>query len=261
MSQQNSRASGFSAASDNNITSFSSNITASTAPFTPTSIAGLRVWLDASDATTINAGSPVDGDGIATWTDKSSNAYSFAQASAPSRPLFKTNIQNSKSIARGSASVISAATGADLTNFTVFVVVSVTTFRQFDAILSSNNQPTGQATIELGATSQFDVWDNNVGAVMATGLGTAPTATFQILCVTYTQTTPAGVFYIANVSKNTTSQSGMLLSCGNMTLFDDATSSFTAFRGDIGEVIVYDSVLSSTDRTNAYNYLKTKWGL
>jgi hypothetical protein len=33
------------------------------------------------------------------------------------------------------------------------------------------------------------------------------------------------------------------------------------WRGYIGEVIIYDSVLSSTDRVIVENYLKSKWGI
>lgn len=258
---QISSASGYSQGSDNNSGSFSSNITVSAAPFTPSSISGLKVWLDAGDASTINAGSPADGDPITTWTDKSANAFSFAQASVPLKPTYKAAIQNGLGIARGAASLIGANIGADLTEFSVFIVVNVTTFRQFDCILGSNTQGAGQGTIELGLTSQFDFYKSGTGSQMNTGLGTAPTATWMIINVTYSQSTPAGVFYINNVSKNTTVSPGMFLSGANCNLFDDGAAGFTAFRGDIGSVIIYNSVLSLTDRTNVYNYLKTRWGL
>jgi hypothetical protein len=217
--------------------------------------------LDAGDATTINAGSPVDGDPISTWTDKSSNAYSFAQSTALLKPTYKASIQNGLGIARGSGSLIGAAIGADLTEFSVFIVLSVTTFRQFDCILGSNTQPAGQGTIELGVTSQYDFYKSGTGSQMNTGLGSLTTATWMIINVTYSQSTPAGVFYINNVSKNTTVSPGMFLSATNCNLFDDGAAGFTDFRGDIGSVIIYNSVLSSTDRTNVYNYLKTRWGL
>ncbi len=259
MAQQNSRASGFAAGSDNNITSFSSNITASAAPFTPASISGLRVWLDATDASTINAGSPADGDPIATWTDKSSNAFSFAQGTGGLRPTYKTAIVNGKSIARGAASLIGANIGADLTTFTLFAVVNVTTFRQFDAIISSNTQGAGQMTLELGLTSQFDVYKTGTGAFMNTGLGTAPTGTWLRLCVTYTS--GAGTFYINNVSANTTNTTGMFIESANFNLFDDGAAGFTAFRGDILGVTVFDSVLSAGNLLNMDNYYKGLLGI
>lgn len=230
--------------------------------FSPASIAGLRLWLDASDTSKINSGSPVDGDLVDTWTDKSSNAYSFT-ASGGTRPTFKTNIQNGLPIIRSSASVMQGTPGADMTAYSAFIVTKVTTFRQYDAIIGSNTVTNNQQTIELGLTSRADVWFANIGGnpYMATASGSIVAGNWYIMNVTYTQSTPAGVFYLANASSGTTSQGSGFLETSNMTLFDDAVVGFTAYRGDTGEIIIYDSVLGTTDRTNVYNYLKAKWGL
>lgn len=229
-------------------------------PFTPRSVTGLRVWLDASDASTINSGTPVDGDHISTWTDKSTNAYSFAQGTDALRPIYKTNIQNSLSIARGSSSLIGANIGTDLTAMSVFFVINFTTLRQFDAIISSNTQATGQMNIEIGAgPSQLDVYDTNVGAKMATGTSTVATSTWYVCEVEYDQATPLGTFYIGNVSKNTTNQASMYLEATNLNIFDDGAGGFTNLRADIGEIVIYSNVVSSANRTLVYNYLKTKW--
>lgn len=259
MPSQVSCGSGISRGSDFSAPAFSSNIGSVAAPFTPTSISGLRVWLDATDPTTINAGSPVDGDHIATWTDKSSNAFSFAQGTDALRPIYKTNIVNGKSIARASSSLIGANIGADLTTFTLFAVVNVTTFRQFDAILSSNTQGAGQMTLELGATSQFDCWKTGTGAFMSTGLGSAPTGTWLRLCVTYAS--GAGTFYINNVSAATTNTAGLFIESANCNLFDDGAAGFTNWRGDCAMVLIYDSVLSAANLLNVDNYIKTQLGL
>lgn len=229
--------------------------------FSPSQLPGLRVWLDASDASTINAGSPIDGDHVSTWTDKSTNAYSFAQASDALRPIYKTNIVNGKSILRGSSTLIGATAGADITSYTIFIVTNITTFRQFDCIVGSNTQNTGQGTIELGLTSQFDVYDANVGAQMSTGLGTAPTASWLRLCITYSSVTPLGTFYIANVSKATTSQASMFLGMNNMNIFDDGAAGFTNYRGDMAEIIVCAGVLSAGNLLLTDNYLKAKYAL
>lgn len=59
------------------------------AAWTPASIAGLKVWLDASQITGLN-----DGDAVATWSDLSGNALNFTQGTASRRPLYKTAVQN-----------------------------------------------------------------------------------------------------------------------------------------------------------------------
>ena len=46
---------------------------------------------------------------------------------------------------------------------------------------------------------------------------------------------------------------------GGLYLAYDAVSTF--FSLNLKEILVYNSALSSTDRTNVENWLKTKWGL
>ncbi|MBU6221748.1 MAG: fibronectin type III domain-containing protein [Planctomycetes bacterium] len=78
-------------------TAASSSVTP--AAFAPTSIAGLQLWADASDASTLydatSGGSLVAADGgVARWQDKSGNSRHFTQATSGSRPLRKTGQQN-----------------------------------------------------------------------------------------------------------------------------------------------------------------------
>jgi hypothetical protein len=65
----------------------------------PTGLAGLQLWLDASDASTLfdatTGGSLVAADGtVKRWEDKSGNANHATQATSGSRPLLKINNQN-----------------------------------------------------------------------------------------------------------------------------------------------------------------------
>lgn len=58
--------------------------------FSPTDIAGLQLWLDASQITGLN-----DGDAVATWPDVSGFARDFSQSTASRKPVFKTNQRGS----------------------------------------------------------------------------------------------------------------------------------------------------------------------
>ncbi len=74
--------------------------------FMPTDIAGLQLWLDFSDITTLFLDAaktmPVtaDGDVIGAVEDKSGNGNDATQATTANKPLHKTAIQNSLSIGR-----------------------------------------------------------------------------------------------------------------------------------------------------------------
>lgn len=64
------------------------------APWTPTDVAGLQLWLDASDTGTLfqNSGGTgavtSDGDPVGYWGDKSGNARHVTQATSGRRPLY-----------------------------------------------------------------------------------------------------------------------------------------------------------------------------
>jgi len=52
--------------------------------WTPADIAGLQIWLDASQIVGLN-----DGDAVATWTDASGNGYNATQGTASKRPIYR----------------------------------------------------------------------------------------------------------------------------------------------------------------------------
>lgn len=65
------------------------------AAFAPTDLAGLALWLDASDASTITLDVS---NNVSQWNDKSGNARHAAQANALLRPAWGTQTQNGKSL-------------------------------------------------------------------------------------------------------------------------------------------------------------------
>jgi hypothetical protein len=78
----------------------------SASAFSPLSITGLALWLDASDASTLfqasNGTTPATADTnpIGYWGDKSGNGRNVTQATAGKKPLLKTAIQNGKNVVR-----------------------------------------------------------------------------------------------------------------------------------------------------------------
>jgi hypothetical protein len=80
-------------------------------------------------------------------------------------------------------------------------------------------------------------------------------------------TTPKSTAYIANSSVDTSVDSNTSVSSSPAsalyigTNVSNPIANDANFRGYIGEVVIYDKALNSTERTNVYNFLKAKWGL
>ena len=65
--------------------------------FSPTDIAGLQLWLDATtglfDATSGGSAVTTDGSAVARWEDQSTNGRNLTQATVNDRPVLKTSVQ------------------------------------------------------------------------------------------------------------------------------------------------------------------------
>ena len=66
-----------------------------TVAFSPLSISGLKLWLDASQISGLN-----DGDALTTWSDSSGLGNDATQAAGTKKPLYKTAIQNGLPVVR-----------------------------------------------------------------------------------------------------------------------------------------------------------------
>lgn len=91
-------------------------------PWTPASIAGLQLWLDASQIVGLN-----DGDAVATWSDLSGNGNHATQATVSKRPTYQTNEQNGLPVVLGDGVddfLECASTVFPTTDFTIYAVLN-----------------------------------------------------------------------------------------------------------------------------------------
>jgi len=87
--------------------------------FSPASIPGLQLWLDASQIVGLN-----DGDAVATWSDLSSAANNAVQATASKRPTYQTGEINGLPAVSsdGVDDILDLSVSVSANAFTVFVV-------------------------------------------------------------------------------------------------------------------------------------------
>lgn len=214
-------------------------------PFTPTSIAGLAAWYDASQIPSL-----ADGDPVASWADLSGNSRTLSQGTSAARPTYKTAIQNGRAIVRfdGVDDFMQSGVFTLAQPINVFIVVNWRTNAADASALDglsgitmlirqqASRQINVFAGVDLsGPASVTDVW-RQYGVVFSG-------ASSEIRV-------DGGAATAGNAG--TGSPGGLTVGARG-----GAGSAFGAV--DIAEVLAYDSALSTVNRQSVEAYLKTKW--
>lgn len=195
----------------------------------------------------------------------------MTQSSSGSRPTRKTAIQNSLDVLRFDGSNDRLFTAALFTSFvsasasTVFIVAKATTVSTNSATANQNATLLGD---DGGGFHGFFACRSN-GTALAFARNTSATTVSS--AANYTAATWV-VFSALHDGTNLTSRingadatSATLASrsfATNAAMALGASSPFTAyFNGDVGEVVVYNVALSTTNRDTVETYLRDKWAI
>lgn len=219
-----------------------------------TLLTNVTLWYDLQDATKVTlAGSKVSG-----LTDKSTAANDASQGTDANRPTYNaTGINGHPSMNGDSATGLGLSMTATAIRIpsSVFVVLQKSnddargmiigkSGNVYSAIYAVSTFMYSYALSTVGEIQSTTGVTNGVGAIAEWDLSTSNGANRMFinnseLTITTNQAWPSG------------SQAGYTYLLGGVGARD--------FKGEVGEVIVSDFV-SSTERTNIYNYLKAKWG-
>jgi len=223
-------------------------ITVTTGGFTPKTVTTLQLWLDAKDP--LNTGvSQSSGTVISTWYDKSGNSYNATASGSPAM-----NASNSIAL-NGSTQYYSVNYAGTHTTETAFVIVKFTNTTGEQDIISGNTN----------LTRQFVVYQNllNMYSYASGGLVTSTTvpasATQVLLEYTLNASTNLSIYNTGNLL---TSVSGFTpVTEASIKIGVNGFANGGYLNGTISEVLIYNSVLSSTDRQKVEGYLAWKWGI
>lgn len=221
-------------------------------PFSPLSISGLKLWLDAGSL------SLSDSDPVSSWTDLSGNTNHAVQASGGLQPTFKTGIINGRPIVRfdGSNDILVAPNpvGPPASCFIVcspnaavgsenpYAILVITSGIWISGRLNSSTN-WGSFMSSSGEQLALDDLSSDVPVLLEQTQGTS---------------TPSKL-YKNGVLKNT--QTDVVASTANTNVQIGADGSSRWANYDIAEVIIYDSVLSAPDQASIEAYLTAKYGL
>lgn len=221
------------------------------AAFSPTSIAGLKLWLDASQIVGLN-----DGDAVATWSDLSGNALGVTQSIASRRPTYQTNEINSLPAVQfdGSDDFLANLVGTltEKNGCTILAVFKANVANANNCLITKGPNDVAflqWPTTGLGLAKSGVAWMVNEGTIGSSA--------WQIASATYDGST-AKVFR-ANIELNSAAYSSALLA--DNTGFVMGLDGASYFSGYLAELIVYNREVTGGERTQLQAYAAAKYGL
>lgn len=240
-------------------------------------VAGYYVWLDAADTSTITQASGA----VSQWTDKSANAFAFTQATAAYKPSTNVDTQNSKNVLTWGANDLLESTAVSSTwkflhyaAHTVFIAFKQTSngsaagLLQTNAAASANigfymwHQPTSvfQHQISYGVSGNT-VAINSTGSVLTTNFGYV-TVIGDPQNGTAANRSDIRVLQGAAIKNNVATNAAANLSpTTTLRIGDYIAGGGVALTGTLGEIIIYNSILSAGDILLNQQYLAAKWGV
>lgn len=228
-------------------------------PFAPTQIAGLAVWLDASQLAL------ADGAAVSSWPDLSGQGHTGAIVGTPG-PAVRANALKGQRVVRfkpnegrvrGNTGL--SAGGIDTYNFTVIYITRAmagTVGRAFSGLYPQTNYTQGFHS------SGQDLLYCNGWVKNASAWGTFPTP-WKLYTATSSHDGTANLvrFYSNSVdlTENTAAAGAGGLGSGYNLSGYDATSAVETMDCEVAELVIYNRKLSDAERVQVEDYLRGKW--
>lgn len=219
----------------------------------PGNVAGVRSWLKADSISLAN------GAGLTSWPDSSGNN---APATATTgTPTFQANVQNGLPSVRFTGSQLMSLPSGFASGFTagtIFIVIKAVADPPGAAATSgiwSFGSDTAGGTDTHYPYTDGTIYDDWGSTTRKTTVNPTPSlAQFNV----YSVISAAGAWtsWLNNAQLYTTSSNTVGFPTSPL-LGGGATVNFN---GDIGEVLIYNSALSTADRASVFSYLKARWG-
>ena len=225
-------------------------------PFTPASISGLQLWLDASDASTLfqnsngTTAATAAGDPVGYWGDRSGNGRNVTQSDGTMKPaLTSTYSQNGIKGILGDGSndyLITSSSGFLSAPFTYFVVLKSLNASRFDRIVDGQN-----------AGGNFDGWTSNNYIIYSGNAvyGWPRTTTTQLVVIKFNG---ASSFIRINGASSAGPVNPGSTNPSQIGIFS------TGISGN-GNVVMYEFLaynnISDANRSTIESYLNTKWSI
>lgn len=231
--------------------------------FSPTQISGCLLWLDARDSSSITGTSPVT-----SWRDKSGNGNNATAAGTPTLTPNGINGRQSITTSTAAASYFTGAISLSGPSLTCFAVALTTASQprggqdqRLVSLANTTNVDYGRTdgTIALfnqGSTSTIATWRTPGLIANNTVVQNSP-----FLAVSQYDGTNGYLWFNGSAGTLASSASGGSFGITKYGISNQANPTVEYWNGFIGEVIIYNSAITTAQRQQVEGYLAWKWGL
>jgi hypothetical protein len=224
--------------------------------FTPLTIPGCQLWLDAADSSTITFGTGLS---VASWRDKANN-YAVANSSAAHRPVYAQGTIRFDGLTSISYLDIPTLTIGSST-FSIFFVARNTSTTTDPGNASSpqifwplSGNGSGALSINGWISTNIQGVNNNINSVLLKNQ-------YYLFSYTFGVTANSEQLYVNGISVGTYSKGSAYASSLYRIGAINTTSQQFSFDGNIAEILVYNTAVTTTQRQQIEGYLSQKWGL
>ena len=223
----------------------------------------LQLWLKADAGVTTNASG-----NVTAWNDQSGKNNHATQTDPTLTPAFKANTLNGKPVLRfdGAGAYLEVADSDSISisgDITTFFVVKFDDFATFRAVWAKtmNNEPGPTDWYALPNTGVPRTYrGNGLGQNGSVDGGSALRAG-SYLVVGWDMAGTNLTHYLAAQPTATGVITATVADADTSLLIGTRGDLFTKMKGDIAEILIYDTALSASDRVAVVNYLATKYNI
>lgn len=221
--------------------------------FSPASLTGLQLWLDASRIVGLS-----NDDKVSQWDDFSGNSRHAVQANSTYQPIYKTYVQNGLPAVRfGSASGVKLTTPAfSLANFSLYIVTNrISRDVTYPIIIGQDDKNTG---LSIQSEASQTTFRYVLGAGDIVGSAAVNGTTYLLSFLANTTNLYAWINSTSQGSSN--NNSGATPRTKSITLGEHSGTG-NRYTGYIMEIAIFESSHSEAERLELMNYFNKKWSI
>lgn len=232
----------------------------SAAPFSPTNLPGLILWLDASQISGLS-----DGDSVTNWLDLSGNSNNATQSTASKRPTYQTNEQNGRAgvLGDGTDDVLDFSSAViPRTNFSFYVVLRQPSTASLLRIAGNCDSGSIDGFILINGSLEgprYWILRNSGGGGSDISMSPVPSVgtTYVLRLIMGDSVTTA---YVNGASRGTSTCVALGVSGQNLQLFNDGASSAASYSNCyLFEILAYNTAHDLQTQSQIEVYLNNRW--